>query len=767
MRVSQLFAASSYLLCAASTQSILFPSNDSKSTWELGSEFVLSREHDRLQISSQTLDIWSTATDKPFIRASAGNDSVTGSNGAFNITEIDIDTTDGQDIDDVQLVDWDGTATGKAARISGQLTFKGQVSGQYALYFWVPSDLSDRIAFYLDITSATEDPLKKLYFSFTSNAGEDFYGLGGQASFASLKNQSIPVITREQGVGRGDEPITSLENANNSIAGGSFYTTYTSVPSYISTDGKVFYLSEKSTGYSNFDFTEPDAVTIRYDSLSVDGAFTRAENLFDAIEALTAYTGRQPALPRWVDDGAILGIQGGQDKVNRIVEQGLQLGAPIAGVWLQDWVGTHSQVGPYLNISRLWWNWENDDVLYPTWTEFVQNLRDQYNVRTLSYINTFLTNVSTKDTGFRRNLYDEASANHYFVQNTTTNSTAIISSGPGLQAGVVDLTNPYLRDWYEDVLRQQVWNSNISGFMTDFGEYTPLSGDVKVYDAVSDAFFYHNAYPTQWAAYHRALVEDLGLQDEAVLFHRSAAQSSQKYMNLFWVGDQNVDWGVNDGIKSVVTIMVHMGFSGYSQQHSDVGGYTTVLTYNNYNITRSPELLGRWGELAAVSSAAFRSHEGNIPSVNAQFYSNTTTYEYYGYNARLFASLGKYRRHILETESEPKGWPLLRPVVLEHPQDLRARNISYQSFYLGQHLYVAPVLDPQTFEVTVYLPAGNGNRTYEHVWTGTKYNGGQDVTVAAPYGKPAVFLVNGARTPELQPFLDFVKAENGTKLSVE
>lgn len=22
-------------------------------------------------------------------------------------------------------------------------------------------------------------------------------------------------------------------------------------------------------------------------------------------------------------------------------------------------------------------------------------------------------------------------------------------------------------------------------------------------------------------------------------------------MNLFWVGDQNVDWGVNDGIKSV------------------------------------------------------------------------------------------------------------------------------------------------------------------------------------------------------------------------
>lgn len=210
--------------------------------------------------------------------------------------------------------------------------------------------------------------------------------------------------------------------------------------------------------------------------------------------------------------------------------------------------------------------------------------------------------------------------------------------------------------------------------------------------------------------------------------------------------------------------MVHMGFSGYSQQHSDVGGYTTVLTYSDYNITRSPELLGRWGELAAVSSAVFRSHEGNIPSVNAQFYSNATTYQYYAYNARLFASLAKYRRHILETECGPKGWPLLRSPVLYYPSDPRARQISYQSFYLGPSLYVAPVLDPDTFEVNVYLP---GNGTFHHVWTGVTYNGGQDVVVSAPHGKPAVFLVDGANSTELQPFLDFVKRENGTRLSVE
>lgn len=115
------------------------------------------------------------------------------------------------------------------------------------------------------------------------------------------------------------------------------FTTYTAIPQYISTDGRVFYLSEKSTGYANFDFTAADAVTVRYDSLSVDGQIMRADDMFGAVEMLTAYTGHMPALPDWVHEGAILGIQGGQTKVNRIVEQGLDLNCPIAGVWLQDW----------------------------------------------------------------------------------------------------------------------------------------------------------------------------------------------------------------------------------------------------------------------------------------------------------------------------------------------------------------------------------------------------------------------------------------------
>ena len=76
----------------------------------------------------------------------------------------------------------------------------------------------------------------------------------------------------------------------------------------------------------------------------------------------------------------------------------------------------------------------------------------------------FLANVSTKADGFRRNLYAEADRLHYLVQNTTTDSTAIISSGPGLDAGIIDLTNSDLLTWFTEVMKTQVWNyANISG----------------------------------------------------------------------------------------------------------------------------------------------------------------------------------------------------------------------------------------------------------------------------------------------------------------
>ena len=63
-----------------------------------------------------------------------------------------------------------------------------------------------------------------------------------------------------------------------------------------------------------------------------------------------------PKLPDWMNRGAIIGMQGGTKTVLEKFEALKKSGTPMAGFWLQDWVGKRkTSFG-----SQLWWNWELD-----------------------------------------------------------------------------------------------------------------------------------------------------------------------------------------------------------------------------------------------------------------------------------------------------------------------------------------------------------------------------------------------------------------------
>jgi hypothetical protein len=100
--------------------------------------------------------------------------------------------------------------------------------------------------------------------------------------------------------------------------------------------------------------------------------------------------------------------------------------------------------------------------------------------------------------------------------------------------------------------------------------------------------------------------------------------------------------------------------------------------------------------------------------------------------------------------------------VLYHPNDLRTRHISYQSFYHGVHLYVAPVLDLDVTELEGCLP-GDARRRFTHIWTNETYLGRQGVKVLALLRRPAVFLVDDTRetVPQFWKFLGFTEEGSG------
>lgn len=310
-------------------------------TLPLGNGFQVSWKDSASQLAfdwhNQT--ILTTVPGQPFLSASGGKDDIVDANGNFRITNVDRNQCGGQNVTQVSHASHNQGLHSQAVAVKGYLLGCGHEAVGYGINFYVPRHLPDRIAFDLAVDSSRDGdvPLERIYLTLGSDASEDFYGLGAQGSFASMKNQTVPIFSREQGVGRGDEPVTSIENAQSFFSGGNRFTTYTAIPQYISTLGRVFYLGEEDTAYAAFDFRDPAAVTIRYDALTVSGHFMQAESMLAAITMLTDYVGRMPALPEWVDHGAILGIQGGQDKVKKIVNQGFQQDCPVAGVWLQDW----------------------------------------------------------------------------------------------------------------------------------------------------------------------------------------------------------------------------------------------------------------------------------------------------------------------------------------------------------------------------------------------------------------------------------------------
>ncbi|EKG13832.1 Glycoside hydrolase family 31 [Macrophomina phaseolina MS6] len=450
---------------------------------------------------------------------------------------------------------------------------------------------------------------------------------------------------------------------------------------------------------------------------------------------------------------------------------------PLVSVWLQDWSGTRLQAGAYnVSISRLWWNWEPDATLYPTWAEWVPHLRSEYGVRTMSYVNTFLANVSSKTTGYNRSFYAEAAAEGRFVLNATAGdgSPWTVTSGPGIDAGLLDLSNETTRQWFKDLYKEQYYSVPISGAMQDFGEYLDVTSVVSISSGTINPRLFHNEYPAAWAKLLREVVEELGLANDTIGFHRSASTFSLPHTNLFWVGDQNIDTSREDGMRAAISSALHVGLSGFAQSHSDIGGYTNTLAPVG-NITRSAALLGRWGEMGAFGGAAFRTHEGNIPQVNAQAYTNASTLAYHSYNARLFAALKTYRKSVVG-EYQRSGWPLLRHPVVYAPRDERAVATVDEVFWLGEALLVAPVYDVEAQTLEVYLPrieVGSDGQAvegaqYKHLWTGQLFEPGETVTVDAPWGKPGIFVrwpLKDGEDEALQGLWDFVKKENGTALT--
>jgi alpha-glucosidase len=89
----------------------------------------------------------------------------------------------------------------------------------------------------------------------------------------------------------------------------------------------------------------------------------------------------------------------------------------------------------------------------------------------------------------------------------------------------------------------------------------------------------------------------------------------------------------------------------------------------------------------------------------------------------------------------------MRPCALHSPDDPATHSLHTQ-FMLGPDLLVAPVTAAGVHRWQAWLPAG---ADWRHLWTGLRHAGGRRVEVAAPLGRPPVFVRDPALHAPLLP----------------
>lgn len=554
--------------------------------------------------------------------------------------------------------------------------------------------------------------LNRFWLRLTSRADERLYGLGEQMSYFDLKGRLYPLWSSEPGVGR--DPLTAVTQAANraSGSGGDYYTVNYPQPTYVSSDKYLVHL--EASAYMAFDFRRADATELCAWQLP---EFLRIEGA-DSFPALSGRVktlfGAQPPLPAWVDDGVILGVQGGTDAILQKLEAARALGIPVAALFCQDWEGRRiTSFG-----KRLMWDWRWNEREYPRLPEVIRELRGQ-GVRFLGYCNPYLAVDGS--------LYREGAARNAFVKNPA-GEDYIVDFGE-FYCATVDLTSPDACRWYKGVLTRNMLGFGLDGWMADFGEYLPA--DARLADGTTGEIS-HNRWPTLWAKLNYEVLAEAGRLSDALFFMRSGFTGAQQYCPLLWAGDQSVDFSRHDGLISVACGALSSGMVGNGQYHSDIGGYTSL-----YGMRRTAELMIRWAEMGAFFSA-MRTHEGNRPDENLQYYAEPEAGRVLARMAKVFMALTPYRR---AAHAEAPG--LIRPAFFAGEGDPVLHGLQDQ-FLCGPDLMVAPVWHEGARERRLYLPEGR----WIHLFTGEQFSGGW-VDAGAPPGCPPAFYRAGSRYAQL------------------
>lgn len=312
-------------------------------------------------------------------------------------------------------------------------------------------------------------------------------------------------------------------------------------------------------------------------------------------------------------------------------------------------------------------------------------------------------------------VYEEAAQAGHLVRRGDGSTAAADKMGhDDRPRGLVDFSQPAARRWWQDK-HAFLFDMGVAVMKTDFGEGLP--DDAVMADGRSGRAW-RNLYPL-W--YNRTVWE---ASPHCLVWGRSGWAGSQRYPAQ-WGGDPESSLA---GMASTLRGGLSYALSAPGLWSHDIGGF--------YGPPPSPELYVRWAQFGLLSPLA-RVH-GLSPREPWVF--GERALAVFREFTELRYRLLPYLQRVAQEASE-LGLPMLRPLVLEFPDDPGCRHVDLQ-YLLGPDLLVCPVFteSPDPVLVDVYLPEGG----WVDWWTGEVVAGGRWLRATVPLERLPLYRREGA-----------------------
>jgi alpha-glucosidase len=496
---------------------------------------------------------------------------------------------------------------------------------------------------------------------------------------------------------------------------------YETIPFFIGLQkGNSYGIFFDNTYWSSFDMGKesPDYYSFGANGGELNYYFFYGPEMKKVIQRYTDLIGRIPMPPRWA-----LGYQQcrwsyyPEKRVRDLAENFRKRHIPCDAIYLDI---------DYMDGYRCFtWNYKN----FPNPKKMLSNLaKDGFKF------------VVIIDPGIKADtsywVYKSGAAGDHFVK-YPDGKLFIGQVWPG-DCAFPDFTKASTRAWWGN-LYKDLLDVGIRGFWNDMNEPSVFNTPNKTFDLnvihddnglKTDHQKNHNVYGMQMARGSYEGVKALRPNERPFVLTRASYAGGQRYAAA-WTGDNISSW---EHLYLGIPMCLNFGLSGQPFVGMDIGGFVDSPT---------GEMYARWLQYAAL-----------LPLCRTHTVINSKDQEPWSYGEKFEAINRKsielrYRLlpylYTLFYEATQNGLPIMRPLILEYPDD---PEFLWQDdeFLVGRDMLVAPILQEGETKRGVYLPKGD----WYDFWTGKKYEGKKWIDADAPMERIPIYVRAGAIIPMQQ-----------------